>query len=157
MSCLTGGDMIYGNCRRRHESSSWFWKSLPQTPRQESSCCPLFFLLQTKRSGQFAALCSHELQKEHLFFLFGCNSSADCNRLLFARPLVVDLGGSLGTPAIGVDHPEPGVAVAAELAAIGPVVVGGMWPGCAVLRLCGGAGPAMGRAVTFFSWSCWND
>lgn len=60
-----------------------------------------FYPSQTNRPGQFAALWSTELQKEHLFFLFGCNSSADLIRLDFACPLVVDLGGSLGTPAIG--------------------------------------------------------
>lgn len=89
-----------------------------------------FLSSQTNHPGQFAALWSTELQKEHLFFLFGCNSSADSIRLDFARPLVIDLGGSLGTPAIGADPLGPGV--------VPPPLGGGIGPTEGVVRPSGG-------------------
>src|SRR3954463_8962890 len=48
-------------------------------------------------SGHTPAVCSVDWHWLHLFFFFGCSSSADLYRRLFSLPFVVDLGGSLGT------------------------------------------------------------
>ena len=66
-------------------------------------------------SGHTPAVCSVDWHWLHLFFFFGCSSSADLYRRLFALPFVVDLGGSLGTKSS-----EACAGDAASNGAVGP-------------------------------------